>query len=226
MKVTHVCSPVSATVCEAPVFSSGASGVAVEPFCSTIVNSEIVYQCQSEVLPEERTTLLCGEDGRWNPDPQGLCTGKSYWTVLAYFYISSVLTPYILATPGQTLSTPAVVTITAIVCLITGTLLGALLTVCISRWNKKGHSSKPAPNTQEQQQAAAVYEEVDMRNKKIELKENMAYRPVKQGQKIELKENEAYGPVKQDQEFELKENVAYGPVKPNKTEWYISVSPV
>ena len=77
-------------------------------------------------------------------------------------------------------------------------MCGALLTVCISRWNKKGHSSKPAPNTQEQQQAAVVYEEVDTQSKKIELKENLAY-----------------GPVKQDQTFELKENVAYGPVKPN-----------
>ena len=25
---------------------------------------------------KEGMTLLCGEDGRWNPDPQGLCTGK------------------------------------------------------------------------------------------------------------------------------------------------------
>ena len=117
----------SAIVCGAPSF---VSGVTMEPFCSTIVNSEIVYHCQPEVLPEERTTLLCGEDRRWNPDPQGLCTGKSYWTVLTYFYISSVLTPYILTTPGQTPSTPAAIAITAIVCLITGALLGALITVC------------------------------------------------------------------------------------------------
>ena len=81
---------------------------------------------------------------------------------------------------------------------IAGALCGALITVCISRWNKKRRSSKPAPNTQEQQQAAVVYEEVDTQSKKIELKENVAY-----------------GPVKQDQKFELKENVAYGPVKPN-----------
>ena len=72
--------------------------------------------------------------------------------------------------------------------------------VCISRWNKKGHSSKPTPNTQEKQQAVVVYEEVD----------------TLQSKKIDLKENVAYGPVKQDQTFELKENVAYGPVKPNQ----------
>ena len=65
----------SAIVCGAPSF---VNGMTVEPFCSTTVGSEIFYQCQSEVLPEERTTLLCGEDGRWNPDPQGLCTGKPY----------------------------------------------------------------------------------------------------------------------------------------------------
>ena len=82
---------------------------------------------------------------------------------------------------------------------IVGTLCGALLTVCIGRWNKKGHSSKPEPNTQEQQQAAVVYEEVD----------------TPQSQKFELKQNVAYGPVKQDQEFELRENVAYEPVKQN-----------
>ena len=48
----------------------------MKPFWSTTVGSEIHYQCQTGVLPEERMTLLCGEDGRWNPDLQGLCTGK------------------------------------------------------------------------------------------------------------------------------------------------------
>ena len=100
------------------------------------------------------------------------------------------------------LPTAAAIAITVAICLlvafITGALFGALITVCINRWNKKGHSSKPAPSTQEQQQAAVVYEEVDTQSKKIELEENVAY-----------------GPVKQDQTFELKENVAYGPVKQN-----------
>ena len=105
--------------------------------------------------------------------------------------------------PDKSLPTAAAIAITAVTCLLVafigGTLCGALLTVCISRWNKKGRSSKPAPNTQEQPQAAVVYEEVD----------------TLQSQKFELKENVAYGPVKQDQTFELKENVAYGPVKQN-----------
>ena len=77
-------------------------------------------------------------------------------------------------------------------------MCGVLLTVCISRWNKKRCSSKPVPNTQEQQQTVVVYEEVDTLSKKLELKENVAYGPVKQSQKIELKENVAYGPVKQN----------------------------
>ena len=187
----------SAIDCEA---SSFASGVTVEPFSSTIVNSEIFYQCHPGLLQEGRGTLRCGEDGRWNPDPQGLCIGnrlaKSYFA-----YYSIVLSFLILISiPDKSLPTAVTTAITAVVCLlvafITGALFGALVTVCISRWNTKGHRSKPAPNTEEQQQAAAVYEEVDTQSKKIELKENVAY-----------------GPVKQDQTFELKENVAYGPVK-------------
>ena len=104
--------------------------------------------------------------------------------------------------PDKSLSTAATATITAVVCLlvafIAGTLCGALITVCISRWNKKGRNSKPAPNTEKQQQAAVVYEEVDTQSKKIELEENVAYGPVKQDQKFELKENVAYEPVKQN----------------------------
>ena len=169
----------------------------MEPFGSTTVGSDIQYQCQTGFQPEERRTLLCGEDGRWNPDPQGLCTGKELSSFFACLPYSFVHTPYIL---GRSLSTSAAVAITAIVCLITGALFGALVTVCISRLNKKGHSSKPAPNIQEQPQAVAVYEEVD----------------TMQSQKFELKQNVAYGPMKQVQTFELKENVAYGPVKPNQ----------
>ena len=115
-----------------------------------------------------------------------------------------VLTPV----PDKNLSTAATAAIAALVCslvtFVTGTVCGILISVCISRWNKKGRSSKPAPNTQEQQQAAVVYEEVDTQNKKIELKENVAYGPVKQDQTFELKENVAYGPVRQDQTFELR----------------------
>ena len=85
----------SATVCEAPIFASGASGVAVEPFSSTIVNSEILYQCQTGLLQEGRGTLLCGEDGRWNPEPQDLCTGMKFNKLLLILpYKSVLIDPY------------------------------------------------------------------------------------------------------------------------------------
>ena len=119
--------------------------------------------------------------------------------LLIQYNIQLILTP----TPDKSLSTATAVAISAVVCslvvFIAGALCGVLLTVCISRWNKKRCSSKPAPNTQEQQQAAVVYEEVDtLQSQKIELEQNVAYGPVKQDQKFELKENVAYGPVKQD----------------------------
>ena len=49
----------------------------MELFSSTTVGSELVYQCQTGFLPEGRRTLLCEGDGRWNPDPQSLCTGNT-----------------------------------------------------------------------------------------------------------------------------------------------------
>ena len=138
--------------------------------------------------------------------------------LLSIIIIQSVFLDFI-SVPETNLSTAAVIAITAVLCLlvafIAGTLCCVLLTVCISRWNKKRHNSKLAPNTEEQQQAAVVYEMVDTQIKKIELEQNVAYGPVKEDQKFELKENVAYGPVKEDQNFELKENVAYGPVKHN-----------
>ena len=72
------------------------------------------------------------------------------------------------------------VVICLLVAFIAGTVYGVLLTVCISRWNKKRRTSKPAPNTQEQQQTVVVYEDVDtLQSQKIELKGNVAYGPVK-----------------------------------------------
>ena len=58
--------------------------VDVELFNSTTVGSEIVYQCQSGLLPEGGVTSVCREDGRWNPDPATLlCEGKMYHIGLA-----------------------------------------------------------------------------------------------------------------------------------------------
>ena len=65
--------------CGTPTF---ANPVDVEPFSSTTVGSEIAYQCQSGFLPEGRRTSVCGEDGRWSPDPATLiCEGKMCHTI-------------------------------------------------------------------------------------------------------------------------------------------------
>ena len=105
-----------------------------------------------------------------------------YFAYLSIIILQSVFLDSI-SVPENNLSTAAAIAITVVICLlvafIAGTVCGALLTVCISRWNKKRCSSKPAPNTQEQQQAVTVYEEVDTLSKKIELKGNVAYGPVK-----------------------------------------------
>ena len=94
-------------------------------------------------------------------------------------------------------------------------MCGTVVTVYISRWGKKRHSSEATPNTQEMQ-VDQEYEEVDTpQSQTIQLEENVAYGPVKQSQTIQLEENVAYGPVKQSQTIQLEENVAYGPVKRN-----------
>ena len=103
--------------------------------------------------------------------------------LLIQYNIQLILTP----APEKNLSTATAVAISAVVCslvvFIAGTVCGVLLTVCISRWNKKRRSSKPAPNTQEQQQTVVVYEEVDtLKSQKIELEQNVAYGPVKPNQ--------------------------------------------
>ena len=55
--------------CGTPSF---AGRVDVEPIISTTVGSEIVYKCQSGLLPDGNITSVCGGDGRWNPDPATL----------------------------------------------------------------------------------------------------------------------------------------------------------
>ena len=66
----------SSVSCGTPSFSNG---VTVEPFSSTTVGSEIVYECQSGRLPEGRRISVCGEDGRWYPDANiFMCEGQTY----------------------------------------------------------------------------------------------------------------------------------------------------
>ena len=113
----------------------------------------------------------------------GTLTLRVYAQVMYFSYHSILLISLLLFVSDKSLSKVPAVTITAVFAFIAGALCGALLTVCISRWKKKRCSSKPAPNMQEQQQTVPEYEEVDtLRSKKIELKENMAYGPMKPNQ--------------------------------------------
>ena len=102
--------------------------------------------------------------------------------MLSFIVLLMHLSSLLISAPDESLSTATAVVITAVFCLlvafITGALSGALFNVCISRWNTERHSSKPTSNTQEQQQAVPVYEEVDtLQGQNIELRENVAYEP-------------------------------------------------
>ena len=46
-----------------------ASGVIVEAYNSTVVNSDIFFQCQQPDLVPSYRSATCGSDGRWSPDP-------------------------------------------------------------------------------------------------------------------------------------------------------------
>ena len=73
-------------------------------------------------------------------------------------------------------------------------MYGAVITVYISRWGKKKHSTEATPNTQEELLLDLTYEEVDVpQSQTIRLEKNVAYVPVKQSQKIV-----AHGPVKRN----------------------------
>ena len=75
------------------------------------------------------------------------------------------------------LNTSVIVGIT-IVIFLAGALAGALLLYCISKY--RSQSSKPGLSSHQQQQEGPVYDEVPAScgNKKIELRENIAYGPV------------------------------------------------
>ena len=93
---------------------------------------------------------------------------------------------------GATLSTGVAVGIavtTGIIALVFGVLAGVLLHHCIIKY--KPQNSKTESSSYQQQQAGPEYEEVPV-DKKIDVRENMAYGPA---QSIELRVNEAYGHV-------------------------------
>ena len=93
---------------------------------------------------------------------------------------------------SDTLSTSVAVgiaVITGTIALVVGVLAGVLLHHCISKYQTQ--CSKAESSSHQQQQAGPEYEEVPV-DKKIELRENVAYGPA---QSIELRVNQAYGHV-------------------------------
>ena len=63
---------VSPIDCRAP--STPASGVTVVQSHNTTVSSVIFYQCQQSGFVPSSNSSVCGEDGRWSPDPsQVMC---------------------------------------------------------------------------------------------------------------------------------------------------------
>ena len=80
--------------------------------------------------------------------------------------------------------------ITGTITLVVGVLTGVLLHHCIIKY--RSQSSKAVSSShQQQQETGPEYEEVSI-DKKIELRENVAYGPAKS---IELRVNQAYGHV-------------------------------
>ena len=61
------CSPASIVDCGDP--PTLASGVTVETYNSTVVNSDIFFQCQQPDLVPSNRSATCRSDGRWSPDP-------------------------------------------------------------------------------------------------------------------------------------------------------------
>ena len=41
----------------------------MEAYTSTVVNSDIIFQCQQPGLVPSYRSATCGSNGRWSPDP-------------------------------------------------------------------------------------------------------------------------------------------------------------
>ena len=109
--------------------------------------------------------------------------------------LSTDVTPTSLST-GATVG--IAVGVTGTIILVVGALAGVLLYCCISKHQSQLKAASPS---YQQQQTDPEYEEVQT--------DPMYEVPATSGAEIELRENVAYKPV---QMIELRENVAYGPV--------------
>ena len=57
------------TECSVPTVGPN---VSIESYSSGVEGSQIIYFCQSGLVPSERMVANCTSDGSWNPDPSHL----------------------------------------------------------------------------------------------------------------------------------------------------------
>ena len=61
--------------CRQPVIPGNGS---IDPYQTTLEGAEIFFKCNPGFVPAGRMRAVCGDDGRWNPDPATLvCTGET-----------------------------------------------------------------------------------------------------------------------------------------------------
>ena len=46
-----------------------ASGVVIGNYSSTLAGSHVIFHCAAGLVPSSVGTTVCGNDGRWTPDP-------------------------------------------------------------------------------------------------------------------------------------------------------------
>ena len=88
MSVTCSLLTASTIVCEDPTPPSGVT--VVQPHTTT-VSSVIVYQCQQPGFTPSPPSSVCGEDGRWSPDPSQVVCVMLPGTVLYKYHHSTKL---------------------------------------------------------------------------------------------------------------------------------------
>ena len=72
------CPPVNCSDPTRPVDGS------IEPYQNTTEGAEIFFRCNPEFVPAGRMRVVCGADGRWNPDPAGIVCACEYHINLQY----------------------------------------------------------------------------------------------------------------------------------------------
>ena len=61
--------------CKQPVIPGNGS---IEAYKNSLEGAEIFFKCNSGFVPAGRMRAVCGDDGRWNPDPATVvCTSET-----------------------------------------------------------------------------------------------------------------------------------------------------